>query len=159
MRVILQITIPHSHTLVVHLLLYPITCCAFYDDIIGIPPVRQFASLPARSGFVDQAHYHRNMNLRVLDVLMPICYTIYGRHTHSHTHPILRRVSSSRMRHSEYADWVEKYWEWEQFHFFGGEGRKESLVRRLFCRVAQQKHGNTNSRTKPHSDNEVLQAL
>lgn len=44
------------------------------------------ASLPARSGFVDQAHYHRNMNLRVLDVLMPICYTIYGRHTHSHTH-------------------------------------------------------------------------
>lgn len=43
-------------------------------------------SLPARSGFVDQAHYHRNMNLRVLDVLMPICYTIYGRHTHSHTH-------------------------------------------------------------------------
>lgn len=79
--------------------------------------------------------------------------------THTHTHPIHCRESSSRMRHSEYADWVEKYWEWEQFLFFGGKGRKESLVRRLFCRVAQQKHGNTNSRTKPHSDNGVLQAL
>lgn len=29
------------------------------------------------------------------------------------------------MRHSEYADWVEKYWEWEQFFFFwGGKGER-----------------------------------
>lgn len=35
---------------------------------------------------VDQAHYHRNMNLRVLDVLMPICYTTIWV-THAHKYP------------------------------------------------------------------------
>lgn len=45
----------------------------------------QFLLFAGKERVVDQAHYHRNMNLRLLDVLMPICYTIYGRHTHWHT--------------------------------------------------------------------------
>lgn len=43
-----------------------------------------FRLFAGKERVVDQAHYHRNMNLRVLDVLMPICYTtIWVTHAHA----------------------------------------------------------------------------
>lgn len=113
---------PNYHHPFAHLLLYPITCCAFYDDIIGIPPVCQYAgkervrwpsALSSQYEFASIGCAYAHM-----------LYYIWATHAHTHTHTVVYPPRECVIRNTLTGS--NGYWAWGQFFFSkGGKGERD----------------------------------